>query len=103
MIADQVYVPIIVCSHDVQKSYNIIMIVKFLKEHNLSKGSLRIRGILECVKAFLQCYDLTGFLVNRLPNDAIGSSTQLLDYLILPENVTINVLSHRERRLRWSS
>jgi hypothetical protein len=103
MITDQVYVSIIVSSHNVQKSDNIVVIVEFLKKHNLAEGSLRISGILKCIKALLQRHNRMGFLVNRFPNDTVGSSAQLLDYLILPENVTINILSHRGRHLRYSS
>jgi hypothetical protein len=70
------------------------MTVQLLQKHDFSEGALGIGCILESIETFLQGDYLSRFLVDGLPHNAIGTSPELLDNLVLSENVTVNVLAH---------
>lgn len=74
-IEDKVNVPVVFCSDHVLQSDDVLVAGKLLQENYLSKRSLRISCVLECVKVLFQGYDLFGPLVDRFPNDAIGTLT----------------------------
>ena len=43
-----------------------------LQEHDFSKSTLSVRGILKCVEDLFQRYHLPGLLVYRFPDDTIS-------------------------------
>lgn len=86
------------------------MTVRNLKIHDFSKGSLSVCRIPECVETFLQCYDGTRLLINRLniktetstvkllfdkspnlPHNSVGPLPQLLSDFKLTYNVSFNL------------
>ena len=81
---------VVFCFDDVDQADNVLMAIEFLEEHNLTKSSLCISGIVERIKDFLQCDDLLGFLAECLPNDTVCAFTKLLDYLELAQDVWLD-------------
>jgi hypothetical protein len=72
-IKHQVDVSVVLSPNHILQSNDIFMAVQFLKEDDLSEGSLSIGCILKSVEVFLQSNDLLSFLVNGFPNDTIST------------------------------
>ncbi|TNV74805.1 hypothetical protein FGO68_gene13371 [Halteria grandinella] len=87
----QIYISIVFCSMNIVQSYDIMMI-QFIKEHNLSKCSLGICCILKSIKYFFQCYTgiFTSF-IDCFPN-LIIQEYNTIPYAPLPIRLTISYL-----------
>lgn len=81
-IEHQVDVPVILCPHHVLKADNIFVARQLLQEDNFSEGSLRICGVLKCIKILLECDDLLCALVDSLPNNTVRALTKFLQNLV---------------------
>jgi hypothetical protein len=47
--------------------FDYIGMGQFHQEHYLAIGPLCVGGVIECVKIFLECFDLSGFFIGHLP------------------------------------
>ena len=77
-VEDQVDVTVVFSPNNVLKTYNIFVAIKLLQEDHFSKGSLRVRGVLEGIKVLFECNNLFSPFVNSLPDNTVGSFAQLL-------------------------
>ena len=63
-----------------------------LEEHDLAKRALRVGRVLKRVEYLLERHHLTGALILGAPHDAIGSLSQFLDDIILPQYVPVDLI-----------
>lgn len=95
-IEHEVYIAIIFSSDHILQSDYILMARQFLQKDDLTKSPLCISCILESIKILLECDNLLRSLIDGLPDDAIGTLSQLLKNLVLLEHVRLNLFSHFE-------
>ena len=71
-----------------------------LEEHDLAEGALGVGGVLKGIEYLLECHHLTGLLVHGAPHDAIGSLAKLLDDVVLPQHVPVDLV--RPAGVSWA-
>lgn len=74
-IEDQVDVSVIFSSNYILEPNDVLVPGQLLQEDDLSEGSLRIRGVLECIEVFLESDDLLSSFVDSLPDNTVRSLT----------------------------
>ena len=72
-LEDEVDIPVIVCLEDVVEGNYVLVATHVLEEHDFTKCALCICRILERVEYLLQSDRLLVFLVERLPNNPVGT------------------------------
>jgi len=74
-VEHEVDVTIVLSADHVLKTDYVFVPSQLLQEDDLAEGALSIRGVLESVEVLFERDDFLGALVNRLPDDAVGSLT----------------------------
>ena len=93
-VKNEIDIFIILCSNEVLQSDNIGVSVELSKENDLSKSSLSIGCILKSIENLLDGYNIFSMFVDGLPNDSIGSLSQLLEDLKFVQNMWLNFFRH---------
>lgn len=99
VVKHHVDILIVLRFNDIQQSYDILMPVEFLQEHDLPEGPLGIGCIVKGVEDLFNRDHLFIFLIDGLPDDPIRALADLLDYLEFPEDVWLNLVRHFLRGL----
>eukprot|EP00964_Phaeocystis_antarctica_P095252 scaffold61765_cov60-Phaeocystis_antarctica.AAC.2 len=63
-----------------------------LEEHDLAERALRVGRVLERVEYLLERHHLLRLLIHRPPYDAIRALAKLLDHLVLPQHVPVDLV-----------
>ena len=74
-IKDEIQILIVLGFDNVEKSYDIIMAIELLKEHDLAECSLCISCIMKGVEYFFEGYDSFEFAVDGLPHYTVSALT----------------------------
>ena len=90
----EINVFIILCTDKVLQSDNVGVSVQFSKKNNLSKGSLGIGCILKGIKNLFDGNNIFCLFIDGLPDNSIGSLSQLLKYLKFVEDMWLNFFRH---------
>ena len=72
-VKHEVDISIVLSSDHILQPDYVFMPRELLKKDNLTEGTLCISRILEGIEVFLQCNYLLSSLVDRFPNDTVGS------------------------------
>ena len=87
-------IAVIVRLEHVRQRDNVLVSLHLLKEHDLAKGPLGVGRVLEGVKDLLESDHLLCPLVHCPPHDAVRALPKLLDYVVLSQNVPIDLFAH---------
>lgn len=74
--------------------FDYIGMGQFHQEHYLAIGPLCVGGVIECVKIFLECFDLSGFFIGHLPDVAVGAASDFLVDVEAGQDVRLYLLTH---------
>ena len=64
VLEHEVDIAVILSTNDIQKPYNIQVVMQLLEKHDLTERSLSVRSILECIKNLLQCHTIARLAIH---------------------------------------
>lgn len=79
---------------DIVQFDNVGMPPKFLQEHDLPEGALRVSGIPECIEYLFKGNYVSGAAVGGFPYNAIGALSQPFMNLVSLANVRVDIFGH---------
>lgn len=74
--------------------FDYVGVCQFHEEHYFAIGSLCVCGVIESVKIFLECFDLSGFFIGHLPDVAVGAASDFLVDVEAGQDVRLYLLTH---------
>ena len=74
-VEDQVNITVVLCPNHILQPNNVLMTSQFLQKYDFTESSLSICCVLEGIEVLLECHNLLGALIYRLPDDSISALT----------------------------